>query len=158
PANSPFSIPRRRMRIAEDGSAWLGEGQTLARVGADGRALATVKVSVEPGEELGSFLLVPDGFITAFHRPSSPRASGRVGRLDAAGSVAWTTTLPVEAVAYAGVVEMGVESDWQARPKKPWQPEDWQPAWRGEPLLLSGNRLLARYFELSSGLGRSFCL
>jgi hypothetical protein len=53
---------------------------------------------------------------------------------------------------------MGVDSGWQPRAKRAWQPEDWQPTWSGEPLLLSGDRLLARYFELRSGLGRSFCL
>jgi hypothetical protein len=158
PARYPFSVPRRQMRVAEDGSAWLGEGRTLTRVGADGKVLATVEVPAEPGEELESFLLVPGGFVAAFHRPSSDRPQGRVARLDDSGRVAWSTTLPAEAVAYPGVVEMGVSSGWQPRPMKPWQPRDWQPARRGEPLLLSGDRLLARYFELSSGLGRTFCL
>jgi hypothetical protein len=158
PANYPFAIPRRKLRTAADGSAWLGEGCTLTRVGMDGRVLASVQPAVEPGEELGSFLLVPDGFIVAFHRPSSAPIGGRVARLDAAGGVAWFTTLPAGSVSYSGVVEMGVDSSWEPRPKKAWQPEDWQPAWSGEPLLLSGDRLMARYFELRSGLGRTFCL
>lgn len=53
---------------------------------------------------------------------------------------------------------MGVSTGWQMQPKKPWEPEDWKPAWRGEALLLSEDRLIARYFELRSGLGRTFCL
>jgi hypothetical protein len=118
-------------------------------------------VPVEPGEELGSFLLVPDGFAVALHRPVSGKpgeARGRVARLDAGGTIIWSTVLPTGTVANAGVVEMSVDSGWQPRPKKAWQPEDWQPAWRSEPLLLSGDHLLARYFELRSGLGRTFCL
>jgi hypothetical protein len=161
PAHYPFSIPRRKMRLAEDGSTWLGEGRTLTGVGPDGQVRATLDVPVEPGEILGSFLLVPGGFAVALSRPATGKGGqprGRVARLDAAGGVVWSTVLPAGTVAYAGVVEMGVDSGWQARPKKPWQPEDWQPTWSGEPLLLSADRLLARYFELRSGLGRTFCL
>jgi hypothetical protein len=123
------------MRVAGDGSAWLGEGRTLTRIGGDGRVQAAIDVPVEPGEELGSFLLVPGGFATAIYRPASGKAAkvrGRVIRLDAAGGVVWSTILPAGGVLYAGVVEMGVESGWQPRAKKPWQPWDWQPAWRGD--------------------------
>src|SRR5947207_2244893 len=45
PGNYPFSAPRRRMQVAEDGSAWLGEGRTLTRVGTDGRVQAAIDVS-----------------------------------------------------------------------------------------------------------------
>src|SRR4051812_31400421 len=38
--NSPFSIPRRKMRVAEDGSAWLCEGRTLTCIGTEGRVEA----------------------------------------------------------------------------------------------------------------------
>ncbi len=148
-------------RIADCGSAWLGEERTLTRLGADGQIKAAIDVQVEPGEELGSFLVLRDGFVVALYRPSPGKENkprGRVARLDGAGDVVWSTVLPRKSVAYAGVVEMGVDSGWQLRTKKPWKPEDWQPAWRGEPLLLSADRLLARYFELRSGLGRTFCL
>jgi len=161
PENYPFAIPRRTLRVAEDGSAWLGEKRMLTRLGPDGRVQQSIEVSIEPGEVLGSFLLLPDGFVAAIFRPASGKSGhvrGRVIRLDSAGNVMWSAILPTGTVAYAGVVEMSVESGWQPRPKKEWQPEDWQPAWRGEPLLLSGDRLLARYFELRSGLGRTFCL
>ncbi|HEY7156952.1 MAG TPA: hypothetical protein VH575_23490 [Gemmataceae bacterium] len=161
PPGYPFAIPCRKMRVAEDGSAWLGEGRTLARIGADGQRQTAVEVPVETSEEMGSFLLLPDGFAAAFHRPvhgKAVEARGRVARLDAVGGIVWSTILAAETVAYAGVVEMGVDSGWQLRPKKPWRPEDWQPARRGEPLLLSDDRLLVRYFELRSGLGRTFCL
>jgi hypothetical protein len=43
-------------------------------------------VPVETGEEMGSFLLLPDGFAAAFHRPVHSKAieaRGRVARLDA---------------------------------------------------------------------------
>jgi hypothetical protein len=158
PVNYPLSVPRRQLRIAADSSVWLGEGRTLTQVGPNGRPLASLEVAAEPGEELGSFLVVPDGFVAAFHRSSATKGQGRVTRLDTAGGVVWSTILPAGPVAYSGVVEMGVDSGWQPRPKRAWRPRDWQPARRGEPLLLAGDRLLSRYFELASGLGRSFCL
>jgi hypothetical protein len=128
------------MRVAEDGSVWVGEGGTLTRYGENGRTQAVVDVPVEPGEEVGGFLLVPDGFAAALYQPvsrTSGKVRGRVARLDAAGGVVWSTALPASSLAYAGVVEMGVDSGWQPRPKKAWLPEDWRPAIHGEPLLLS---------------------
>jgi len=73
------------------------------------------------------------------------------------GTTRWSTHLPVGDVEYEGIVEMSVESGWQPRPKKAWRPGDWQPSYH-EPLLLSGDRLLASYFEMSSGIGCSYCL
>jgi hypothetical protein len=102
--------------------------------------------------------LVPQGFVVALHRPAAVPVGGRVARLDATGKELWSTPIPSGPVAYAGVVSMSVDSGWQPQPKKAWLPEDWQPASRGEPLLLCGDRLLARYVEKRSGLGRSLSL
>ncbi len=154
----PSRVSRRQLRVAEDGSAWLGMGRTLTRIGAEGSVLGVVEVPSESDEDLGAFLLVPGGFVAALHKPASREVRGRVVHLDAGGGVVWSTILPAGTVAYAGVVEMGVDSGWQIRPKKPWRPRDWQPVWRGDPLLLSGDHLLARFFEVRSGLGRTFCL
>jgi hypothetical protein len=158
PPGYPSRISRRQLRVAEDGSAWLGMGRPLTRIGAEGSVRGVVEVSSESDEELGIFLLVPGGFVAALHKPASREVRGRVLRLDAEGGVSWSRIVPPGDLAYAGVVEMGVDSGWQIRPKRPWQPRDWQPGWRGDPLLLSGDRLLARFFEVRSGLGRTFCL
>ncbi len=140
---------------------WLSDGRGLTRVGAEGSIKGAIEIPVEPAEQLGNFILVPDGFVVALFRPSlgkSGKIRGRVARLDAAGDIVWSTMLPAGDIAYAGVVVMRADTGWQPQTKRPWQPEDWQPARRGEPLLVSADRVLARYFELRSGLGRSFCL
>ncbi len=74
------------MRVAEDGSTWLGEGGTLNRIEEE-RGQAIIDVPAEPDEKLGSFFLVPDGFVAAIYQPSSGRPRGRVTRLDAARGV-----------------------------------------------------------------------
>jgi hypothetical protein len=158
PVRHSWGSPYRQMRVGGDGSAWVSEGDRITRIGPEGRVLASVEVAAEPGEQLGGFLLLPDGFAASFFRPPPEEdLDARIARLDQAGKAAWSTTLPAGPVAYPGVVEMSVESGWQPRPKKAWQPEDWQPGYR-EPLLLSGDRLLASYFELRSGIGCSYCL
>jgi hypothetical protein len=158
PADWPRRILRPQLRVAEHGDAWLGFGRTLLRVGPDGRVRGSLDLTPEPGEELGSFLLLPDGFVVGLYRPV-PAASvdACVARLDAGGRLLWSTPLPAGDVAYAGVVEMGVQTGWAIRPKRAWKPRDWQPSFH-EPLLLAGDRLLTSYFELRSGIGRSFCL
>lgn len=77
-------------------------------------------------------------------------------KLDPSGSVLWSTTLPVGALGYQGVVEAGVHTGWETQPKRPWRPESWEPIRYGgsEPLLMSGDRLLASFFEFPrSGIG-----
>ncbi len=151
----------RKLRIADDGFVWLRKGRTLTGLAPNGQVRGTIDVDVGPGEELGDFLLVPGGLIAAIYRPVRGKAdevSGRVARLDVTGKVRWTTTLPADHVSFCGVVEMSVETGWKVRRKKPWLPWAWQPAWRGESLLLWNDRLVARYFEYRSGLGRGYCL
>jgi hypothetical protein len=159
PEGWPRRIARRRLRVAANGDAWLTTGDGLLAVGPDGRPRASVDLPLEPGEQPGCFLLLPDGFLVSFYRPA-PAADlgGRVARLDPAGRPRWSTRLPAGDVNYAGVVQTGVDSRWEVRPKPAWRPEDWQPNFRLEPLLLAGDRLLASYFEFRSGIGRSWCL
>ena len=149
-----FRASGATMRIAGDGHAWLGEGTTLSEISSDGRVAATIEVKVEPGEEMGSFLLTPDGFVVATHQPNGEKAKGRIIRLDGLGRELWAANMSVELVGYSGVEEIRADTGWQVQSKPAWQPEDWQPTWSGEPLILSGDRLLVRYFELRSGIGR----
>lgn len=159
PANWPFQKSYRQMRVAEDGTAWLGFGKLLCQVDASGRTLSSLELHTEPEEELASFLMLRDGFIVSFFYPPPFKVRDpRIIRLDNAGKVRWSTLLPPPTLAYSGVVQMRADEGWKSRPVDPWRAGDWQPSRRGAPLLLSGGLLLAGYFELRSGIGCSFCL
>jgi hypothetical protein len=154
----PLAVAPSVLRIAKDGAAWLGQGNALSQVEPDGRVREHREVACQTDESLASFLLLPDGIIASFFKPTRAKdLTARVARLNPDGTQRWSTFLPVGDVGYTGIVEMSVESSWQPRQKKPWRPRDWQPSYH-EPLLLSDNRLLASYFEMRSGIGCSYCL
>jgi outer membrane protein assembly factor BamB len=155
----PCSTPRLTLRVAHDGRPWVAHGGGLTQIDHDGRDRTSIRVARDDGEKLGSFLLAPDGLYVCLYRRKSTRrrlfrtrSTGRleprVMKLDPSGSPLWSTTLPVGALGYEGVVEAGVHTGWETEPKRPWLPESWEPVrYDGsEPLLLSGDRLLASFF------------
>ncbi len=151
------SLHRLTLRVAHDGRPWVGHGHRLTEINHDGSDKKLIDLACDEGERLGSFLLAPDGFYVALYRPGTRRSlEPRVMKLDPSGLLLWSTTLPVGALRYQGVVEAGVHTGWKTQPKRPWRPESWEPIRYGgsEPLVLSGDRLLAGFFEFPrSGIG-----
>jgi len=150
------------LRVAEDGRPWVGVGGVLIEIDHDGRDRRTFEVARDDRERLGSFLLAPDGFYVCLNHAGPPGSSGpKITKLEPSGSAVWSTMLPVGTIDYRGVVEAGVRTGWETRPKRAWKPETWEPVRYGgaEPLLLSGDRLLASFFEFPrSGIGCSYGL
>jgi hypothetical protein len=151
---------RLTLRVADDGRAWIGLGGVLIEINHDGRDVTTIDLDREDGERLGCFLLAPDGFYVCLCRPGyTGELEPRIIKLAPSGSSLWSAALPVGTVGYRGVVEMGVHTAWESKPKRPWRPETWVPVRYGgsEPLLLSGDRLLASFFDFPrSGIGCSY--
>jgi hypothetical protein len=167
----PFSH-RLTLRVADDGRPWVGHGGVLTEIDHDGSDRTSLEVARGDGEQLGSFLLAPDGFYVCLYRPRStrrrlfrPRSTGRleprVMKLDPSGSPLWSTTLPVGAISYHGLCEVTVHTGGKIQPRGPMQPETWMPlsCEGSESLLLSGDRLLASFSDFPrSGIGRSYGL
>jgi hypothetical protein len=77
-------------------------------------------------------------------------------RLGLDGTTCWRTPIPVEPVSYSGVRELQADTGMRLCP--PWQPENWV-ADAATPLLMIGNRLLARFWEFPrSAIGMCYCL
>jgi hypothetical protein len=157
--NLDLAIPSpTTLRVAEDGSPWIGSGDRLTQWGMDGLARHSTLLQWADGEQVGSFLLAPDGYYVCSQvRYQSASIPPRVQRYDLDGHLCWSTMLPFQPLSYDGVIEMSVESGWEARPKQPWQPRDWRPD-RQEPMLLAGDRLLVSYIDYSSGISVSYAL
>ncbi|HEX2312170.1 MAG TPA: hypothetical protein VHJ17_00425 [Thermomonospora sp.] len=145
-----------RPRVAPDGGVWLEGRGVLHETLPTGDPGRRVELDRHPGHDVGAFVILPDGFVVAWQ--SSPYRGVRVERLDGRGRPRWSTELPVPAgLSYAGVVEMSAESGWRPVPARPWAPADLLASW-SEALLVSGDRVLATFFEVSSGIGMSFCV
>ncbi len=150
------------LRVSDEGHPWVGVGGVLGEIDRDGRDLRTLAVARDDRERIGSFLLAPDGFHVLLFRPGTSDDLGpRATKLDPTGTPLWSTTLPVGTIGHRGAVEAGVRTDWEVRTKPAWRPQTWEPiCYSGsEPLLRSGDRLLASFYEFPrSGIGCSYGL
>lgn len=121
------------LRIATDGSAWVESGQSLLRIAADGECIDVFAVG-DRDDEIQSFLLLPDGFIVCLYAPRR-RDPPRMLRLRSDGTTRWQAELPSALIG----------RDLHVVPHT-------------EPLLASGQSLLASFCEIGGGMCRSICL
>lgn len=87
-------------RGSTGGTVWVLADNTLTEVDADGEVARTVTPEREPPEELGRFVLLPDGFCalwrpTERRRTASPDKHARVARYDLGGGCLWSTSTTV---------------------------------------------------------------
>ncbi|MGW6742009.1 hypothetical protein ACWGDX_15000 [Streptomyces sp. NPDC055025] len=162
---------RPQSRLSADGTLWIAYphqgGRTLEGVLPDGSTRRTVVPEREAGEELSAFVLLEDGFCVAWagasrilrmsqdEQPAVTRP--RVARYTWEGNGVWSTPIVLGAVSHPGVVGMGVDTGREARPLRPWVPEEVDvDHW--EPLLVSADRVAASFTDARGGLGRTFFL
>jgi outer membrane protein assembly factor BamB len=149
---------RHGPRVADDGGIWVAGATVLEEIrpsGEPGRRFTPD--SGHPERAIGAFVLLPDGPLVAWGSLAPDAAPARLERLDPEGRRRWATDLPAPDMAYAGITEIGVESGWRPRPIRAYRAATFQ-ATRWEPLLVSGDRVLATFFEISGGLGVSYCV
>ncbi|SBT43545.1 hypothetical protein [Micromonospora auratinigra] len=151
-------------RVGTDGTVWVTHHDgadpprvTLTGVGADGATRRVVIPQQEPGEYPGAVVRMPDGFLALWlpaspYRRPPPGSAARLARYDETGDAVWSTRLRLDAVSFSGVVEAGVTTGWQLRPKEKWRPSTLVADHR-QPLLVAGDRILAGISDGRSGIG-----
>jgi hypothetical protein len=151
----------RPPRVTPAGTVWLTRrgptGHTFTEVGPDGQVLRSVVPDQQAHEHLGAFVLLPDGFCTIWlpagpGRQVPPGEVARVARYTETGATTWSTPLALTGLSFSGVVEAGVDTGWEPRAMKPWQPRTISVGDR-EPLLVAADRVLADISDGSSGIG-----
>ncbi len=148
---------------------WLFGKQTLLAIGPSGKLERSLSLSglrdfdPFPDEEIGSALVTGDAIYLCVNRgvnntsKQSPEhdLSSRLVKVSMTGELIWAIRLPVDKIEYDGVSYMSAETGWKAKSSPPWFPTTWKPF--GHDLLLeSGNRVMVRLAEVSSGVGRRY--
>lgn len=146
---------RGQIRVAPEGGVWLAGEAALVETTASGAQGRRVELPHAPEERIGTFAVLPDGFMVAWG--SDPYSAVRVERTDGSGTRRWSAELPDVRLSYAGVVQMSAASGWCAEPMAPWRPRALAPE-RDAGLLVSADRVLATFTDWSSGIGMGFCL
>jgi hypothetical protein len=154
-------------RATGRGTVWVSRPESTWRVldeiDANGRTVNTVVPPSQPGEDIGTFALLPDGFCimwTAARGPlrgKEPRREPRISRHRNDGTLIWSTPIHLGDFSYPGIVEITEDSGWQVRQKPAWAPGEVAAAYH-EPLMVAGDCVAASFEDLRSGLGRTFLL
>jgi hypothetical protein len=155
-----FDGPAGAPRATGRGTVWLAyhgpDGAALEQTRLDGSPARTMAVAHDPDEELGEVVVLPDGFCTAW-TSGPPYRGARVDRRDADGACIWSATIPPDRIAHPCIMAATAESGWRSQPKNPWIPGTFR-LHHWEPLLVSGDRILASYGDAKTGLGISYFL
>ncbi|WP_246159059.1 hypothetical protein [Catellatospora sichuanensis] len=151
-------------RVDPDGTIWIAHRETagsdrcvFTAVDSEGVTLRSVVLQHDPPECVGAFVRMPNGFCvvwlpTSRFRQVPEGGTARLARYHDTGDILWSTPLPLSAVSFPGVVEAGVHTAWQVRPKRAWTPSTLTVGYR-EPLLVAGDRVLVHIDDYGSGIG-----
>jgi hypothetical protein len=154
-------------RMSPEGVLWLArpgeEGRVLELLDPEGVTIDVLAPECFAGEEIGAFVVLDDGFCiswVAAHpvlRGGAPYREPRVARYGSDAGCLWSTPIKLGPVSYEGVLETGVETNWETRPRRPWVPETVDVT-HWEPLLVSADRVAASFEDPRSGIGATFIL
>jgi hypothetical protein len=149
------------LRVAQSGEVWLAHEDFLQCFGPNSEEQQCHSVSLAPNEHIGSFLLGQDCFYINTHKftYASDDYQPRALCLNLDASLRWSTPLPISRIAYRGCMQMRAATGWKSEETPAWRPRSWRSDhYVRDNLLLSGNRLLTNYIEISSGIGISYCV
>ncbi|NJP44499.1 hypothetical protein [Actinacidiphila epipremni] len=154
-------------RATGRGTVWVSRPEAgwsvLEEVDANGRTVNSVVPPSRPGEDIGTFALVPDGFCILWTAASrllcgnGPRREPRVSRHREDGTPVWSTPIHLGDLSYPGIGEVTEGSGRQVRQKPAWTPGEVTVAYN-EPLMISGSSVAASFMDRGSGLARTFLL
>jgi len=141
------------------GGVWLARqgpdgAAVLEETGPDGLPAQAIGLDHQPSEKLGEVVLLPDGFCTAW-TSGPPYQGARVDRRGADGARIWSAVIAPAQLAHDCIMEASADTGWRSQPKPPWIPTTFR-LHHSEPLLVSGDRILASYREGKTGLGISY--
>jgi len=144
--------------IGEGGTPWILHGAGAVALTDRGTQLTRVDVCTPKGMQVSAFAPVEHGFVFALqHDIRTQMHAPMLARVQHDGVVCWSTTLPMENVAYEGVVQMRADEGWKPRPMDAWTPETWLSTSRN--LGVSGDAVLACFSEMPrSGIGFGYVL
>jgi hypothetical protein len=139
--------------LSVEQTLWVLDPEGACAFGDGGNCLARVKVQPREGMRLSAFATVGDGFMFLWqHDHRAPMCPPTLERVNSAGTVRWSVTLPMLPVGYEGLVGINFPEDSKPDPMDPWMPETWFST--SETLFVSGDAVLACFSEMpSSGIG-----
>ena len=141
----------QHLRVSETGTVWLvnaaEDSVLLIGYAPSGDTAHVIRLDHDPTEVPGAFALVREGFCTTW-TTLGPHRDIRVDIRDEAGDARWSARVQTSPMAYEGLVGM---IGGKVAPLEPELPRAFGPSY-SDPLLVSGDRILAGFRDYGSGL------
>lgn len=154
-------------------------GVLASALNSAGKRVKTIRLESDPSEDLGAFVVMPDG-IMALWLPAVPgrvlpknrfghlalrlptergrntprRRDARLARYDKDGGTRWSVPMPLRKIVIPGAVVVTVKTG-KERPAPPLRPRTLEVGYP-DPLLVSGSRVAATVADYSSGFAVTF--
>ncbi|MFC5185462.1 lactonase family protein [Actinomadura harenae] len=154
-------------RVSSDtGNVWIAHRTSgrdvVCEIDASGTLVQTIAPVHERSERLCAFAVLGQRVITAWLRVGRGRLAlaGRAPRIalhNNDGGICWSTPTALDKISYPGVVEAGVDTGWEVRPKRSWAPTSIR-AHRRTPIMVTGDRVAATFEDDPSGIAVTFFL
>ena len=155
---------------AEAEQHWVYAAQQAFGLRADGSTgtrieLAKLPIAIGEYHEIGEMLEAKDSLylMVCSSRSNNKQQSSHhdltasVAKLSKSGQLIWATAIPVGQVEHDGVAHANAQTKWKPQKMPPWTPTTWQ-AFGHDCLVASGNRIMARVAEVSSGVGQYYLM
>ncbi|MEM7370282.1 MAG: hypothetical protein AAF587_16865 [Bacteroidota bacterium] len=155
---APFEFTHPvELRVDQDHHAWIAQRSDILVVDPSGTIVRQISFEMEEDQEIGSFLLEQNCLYIQVqgNQVSPPHAC--ILKTTLSGRTVWETPIDAGKIAYQGVVYASVATGWKTEPMPAWDPTTWISS-SNQGIQLSENRLLVSYQDISSGIGRSYCL
>lgn len=159
-----FDGLRGAPRLTGAGTAWVAHagsrGATVSELNSTGEIVSTIVPECDPTEELGEFVVLPDGLLVLWlptergGRAVPRRRDARLARHNEDGGTRWSEVLPFRDLVVPGAVIVTVKTG-EERPSPPLKPRTVE-AGRWDPLLVSGSRAAATIACGDSGIAVTF--
>ena len=153
---------------------WVYATQQAIGVRTDGAPakrieLAKLPLTIDEYHEIGEMLVATDSLYLTIcssrsnrsnnnqQQPSHHDLTATVAKLSLGGDLIWSTAIPVEKVEQKEVARTDADTKRKTKKRPAWTPTTWQ-AFGHDCLVVSGNRILAKLADSSSGLGRHYLI
>ena len=93
-----------QLRISDTGDAYISNGNEIRQISEDGEIQKSIIFETNSDQEIGSFVLLKDGFLITFQGKDKPNA--KVQRTTFDGERIWESPISTKDISYKGLVQM----------------------------------------------------
>lgn len=149
--NNQINLPEPNdLKIDKNGFAWTCCFNQLIQIDSSGKIIKRITIYLDEDQEIGKFLILDSGFIVLLQTNiNSRKINVKLLRINNNGNLVWETKIIPKVIKNKGITQVTDFENWTPYESPPWEPREWL----NLDILVSFDKLVASFFEYSSGIG-----